>query len=142
MTQAASNQAYDRLTERFRRISTIGECASMLNWDASAVMPPGGAAARTDQLAFLAGLEHQALTAPDGAVAVGSPEQVAEKILMEHELFANQRYVGQISVGAVAHADVMNAIELFGTEVAPMVRDEVARRSPPVSPEPVTVMSD
>ena len=86
--------------------------------------------------------QYQALTAPDGAVAVGSPEQVAEKILMEHELFANQRYVGQISVGAVAHADVMNAIELFGTEVAPMVRDEVARRSPPVSPEPVTVMSD
>ena len=86
--------------------------------------------------------QYQALTAPDGAVAVGSPEQVAEKILMEHELFANQRYVGQISVGAVAHADVMNAIELFGTEVAPMVRDEVARRSPPVSSEPVTVMSD
>jgi probable LLM family oxidoreductase len=86
--------------------------------------------------------QYEALTAPDGAVAVGSPEQVAEKILMEHELFANQRYVGQISVGAVAHADVMNAIELFGTEVAPMVRDEVARRSPPVSSEPVTVMSD
>jgi alkanesulfonate monooxygenase SsuD/methylene tetrahydromethanopterin reductase-like flavin-dependent oxidoreductase (luciferase family) len=86
--------------------------------------------------------QYQALTAPDGAVAVGSPEQVAEKILMEHELFANQRYVGQISVGAVAHADVMHAIELFGTEVAPLVRDEVARRSPPASPEPVTVMSD
>jgi probable LLM family oxidoreductase len=86
--------------------------------------------------------QYEALTAPDGAVALGSPEQVAEKILMEHELFANQRYVGQISVGAVAHADVMHAIELFGTEVAPMVRDEVARRSPPVSPEPVTVMSD
>ncbi len=39
---------------------------------------------------------------------------------MEHELFANQRYVGQISVGAVAHQDVMRAIELFGTEVAPL----------------------
>jgi alkanesulfonate monooxygenase SsuD/methylene tetrahydromethanopterin reductase-like flavin-dependent oxidoreductase (luciferase family) len=86
--------------------------------------------------------QYQALTAPDGAVAVGSPEQVAEKILMEHELFANQRYVGQISVGAVAHADVMKAIELFGTEVAPLVRDEVARRPLPASPEPVTVMSD
>ena len=50
--------------------------------------------------------QYEALTAPDGAVALGSPEEVAEKILMEHELFANQRYVGQISVGAVAHADV------------------------------------
>ena len=61
---------------------------------------------------------------------------------MEHELFANQRYVGQISVGAVDHSDVMQAIELFGTEVAPLVRNEIARREPPVRPEPVTVVSD
>jgi probable LLM family oxidoreductase len=72
--------------------------------------------------------EYQALTAPDGAVALGSPEEVAEKILMEHELFANDRYVGQMSVGAVAHRDVMRSIELFGTEVAPRVREEVSRR--------------
>jgi probable LLM family oxidoreductase len=86
--------------------------------------------------------QYAALTAPDGAVAVGTPEQVAEKILMEHELFANQRYVAQISVGAVAHTDVMRAIELFGAEVAPRVREEVARRERPAQPEPVTVMSD
>lgn len=86
--------------------------------------------------------QYEALTAPDGAVAVGSPEQVAEKILMEHELFNNQRYVGQISVGAVPHADVMRAIELFGTQVAPLVRAEVARRPAPARAEPVTVMSD
>jgi probable LLM family oxidoreductase len=86
--------------------------------------------------------QYDALAAPDGALAVGDPEQVAEKILMEHELFGNQRYVGQMSVGAVAHTDVMKAIELFGTEVASRVRDEVARRSPPASAEPVTVLSD
>jgi probable LLM family oxidoreductase len=86
--------------------------------------------------------QYQALTAPDGAVAVGAPEEVAEKILMEHELFANQRYIAQISVGAVAHADVMRAIELFGAEVAPRVREEIARRQRPARPEPVTVMSD
>jgi probable LLM family oxidoreductase len=86
--------------------------------------------------------QYEALTAPDGAVAVGSPEQVAEKILMEHRLFNNQRYVGQISVGAVPHADVMRAIELFGTQVAPLVRTEVARRPAPAPAEPVTVMSD
>jgi probable LLM family oxidoreductase len=74
--------------------------------------------------------EYQALAAPDGALAVGDPEQVAEKILMEHELFGHQRYVGQMSVGAVAHADVLRSIELFGTEVAPRVRAEVARRQP------------
>jgi probable LLM family oxidoreductase len=73
--------------------------------------------------------EYEALRSPRGALAVGSPEQVAEKILFEHELFGNSRYVGQMSVGAVAHRDVLRSIELFGTEVAPVVRAEVARRS-------------
>jgi probable LLM family oxidoreductase len=72
--------------------------------------------------------EYNALASPRGAVAVGSPQQVAEKLLFEHELFEHQRYVAQMSVGAVAHGDVMRSIELFGTQVAPLVRDEVARR--------------
>ena len=72
--------------------------------------------------------EYEALRSPRGALAVGSPEQVAEKILFEHELFGNTRYVGQMSVGAVAHRDVMRSIELFGTEVAPLVAAEIARR--------------
>ena len=77
---------------------------------------------------------------PDGAVAVGSPEEVAEKILMEHELFNNQRYVAQFSVGAVDHQDVLKSIELYGTKVAPLVRAEVSRRSVrTASAEPVTV---
>jgi hypothetical protein len=38
------------------------------------------------------------------------------------------RYIGQMSVGAVRHADVMRSIELFGTRVAPVVRAEVERR--------------
>jgi probable LLM family oxidoreductase len=78
--------------------------------------------------------QYEALTAPDGAVAVGSPDEVAEKILMEHGLFANDRYVGQISVGAVAHKDVLKAIELFGTEVAPRVRAELAGSAQRVEP--------
>ena len=53
---------------------------------------------------------------------------MAEKILFEHELFGHQRYIAQMSVGAVAHADVMRSIELFGTRVAPVVRAEVERR--------------
>jgi alkanesulfonate monooxygenase SsuD/methylene tetrahydromethanopterin reductase-like flavin-dependent oxidoreductase (luciferase family) len=71
--------------------------------------------------------EYEALRSARGAVAAGSPEQVAEKILFEHRLFGNSRYIGQMSVGAVAHKDVMRSIELFGTEVAPIVRAEVAR---------------
>jgi probable LLM family oxidoreductase len=72
--------------------------------------------------------EYEALRAPSGALAVGAPEQVAEKILFEHELFSHQRYIAQMSVGAVAHRDVLRSMELFGTKVAPLVREEIARR--------------
>jgi hypothetical protein len=51
---------------------------------------------------------------------------VAEKILYEHELFGHQRYIAQMSVGAVAHDDVLRSIELFATEVAPAVRSALA----------------
>ncbi len=73
--------------------------------------------------------EYEGLRSARGALAVGSPEQVAEKILLEHELFGNSRYIGQMSLGAVAHADVLRSMELFGTRVAPLVREEVARRA-------------
>ena len=63
-----------------------------------------------------------------GAYAVGSPEQVAEKILFQHELFGHQRTLIQLAIGSVPHRDVLRAIELLGTEVAPLVRAEVARR--------------
>ncbi len=72
--------------------------------------------------------QYDALREPRGAIAVGSPQEVAEKILFEHGLFSHQRYLGQMSVGPIAHRDVMRSIELFGTEVAPIVREEVARR--------------
>jgi probable LLM family oxidoreductase len=72
--------------------------------------------------------EYEALRSPRGALAVGSPDQVIEKLLFEHELFGHQRYIAQMSVGAVAHGDVLRSIELFGTEVAPAVRAEIARR--------------
>jgi probable LLM family oxidoreductase len=78
--------------------------------------------------------EYEALRSPRGALAVGTPEMVAEKILFEHELFTMDRYIGQMSVGAVAHSDVMRSIELFGTEVAPLVRAEVARREAGAEP--------
>ncbi|MDP9409430.1 MAG: LLM class flavin-dependent oxidoreductase [Actinomycetota bacterium] len=73
--------------------------------------------------------QFEAGRSPRGALLVGSPEEVAEKILFEHELFDNERFMAQISVGAMQHDKVMRAIELFGTEVAPTVRKELARRS-------------
>jgi probable LLM family oxidoreductase len=60
--------------------------------------------------------------------AVGSPEKVAEKLLLQHEVFGHQRVMMQLAVGPLPHADVMRAIELLGTKTAPLVRAEVARR--------------
>jgi probable LLM family oxidoreductase len=73
--------------------------------------------------------QYTALKAPQGALAVGSPEEVAEKILFQHDLFGNTRYLAHMSLGAVEHADVLRSIERFGTEVAPVVREEVQRRA-------------
>jgi alkanesulfonate monooxygenase SsuD/methylene tetrahydromethanopterin reductase-like flavin-dependent oxidoreductase (luciferase family) len=75
---------------------------------------------------------------PHGALLVGSPEEVAEKILFEHELFGHQRFMAQISVGTMPHEKVMRAIELFGTEVASTVREEIGRRSTSSAGGPAT----
>jgi probable LLM family oxidoreductase len=77
--------------------------------------------------------EYEALRSPRGALAVGSPEQIAEKILFQHELFGHQRYLAHMSLGAVAHKDVLRSIELFGTEVVPLVRAELGRRETAVA---------
>ncbi len=61
-----------------------------------------------------------------GAVLVGSPQEVIDKILAEYELFRNQRFLIQFSIGPMPHAKIMRSIELFGTEVAPVVRKSVA----------------
>ena len=66
--------------------------------------------------------EYEGLAGPAGPLAVGSPEEVAEKIVRVQELFQPERYLAHISIGAVEHRDVMHAIELFGTRVAPLVR--------------------
>jgi probable LLM family oxidoreductase len=63
-----------------------------------------------------------------GASFIGSPQEVAEKILFQHEVFGHQRFLVQFSVGTLPHASIMRSIELYGTEVAPVVRAEIARR--------------
>jgi probable LLM family oxidoreductase len=68
--------------------------------------------------------ELEALAAPSGPLALGSPEEVAEKIISFHQTFEPERYLAHIGIGAVSHTDVMRAIELFGTQVAPIVESE------------------
>ena len=61
-----------------------------------------------------------------GASFVGSPQEVVEKILFQHEIFHHRRFLLQFSVGTLPHRSIMRSIELFGTEVAPVIRRELA----------------
>jgi probable LLM family oxidoreductase len=60
-----------------------------------------------------------------GAHVVGSPQEVIEKILFQHEVFHHGRFLLQMIGGGMPHALVMRSIELLGTEVAPVVRREL-----------------
>jgi alkanesulfonate monooxygenase SsuD/methylene tetrahydromethanopterin reductase-like flavin-dependent oxidoreductase (luciferase family) len=71
-----------------------------------------------------------------GADFVGTPEEVIEKILFQHEIFGHQRLLIQLGVGTVEHRKMMRAIELLGTVVAPTVRQEIARRQQTPHPLP------
>jgi len=58
----------------------------------------------------------------NGADFIGDPQVVIDKILLQHEIFGNQRSLLQFSVGAMPHKAMLRAIELYGTVVAPAVR--------------------
>jgi alkanesulfonate monooxygenase SsuD/methylene tetrahydromethanopterin reductase-like flavin-dependent oxidoreductase (luciferase family) len=66
-----------------------------------------------------------------GALLVGSPQQVIDKILYEQKLFNLDRFLLHISVGTMPHDKIMHSIELFGTQVAPVIRKELS--APPNS---------
>jgi carboxypeptidase Taq len=81
--------AYEHLAARFKLVATVGECVSMLGWDASAIMPSGGGLARGDQLAALAVLRHHHLTSPETEAALAAAEacdpwEAANLRLMRH----------------------------------------------------------
>ncbi|MEZ4701046.1 MAG: LLM class flavin-dependent oxidoreductase [Rhodothermales bacterium] len=59
---------------------------------------------------------------PTGALLVGDPQHVIDKILYEHSLFGMTRFLIQFSVGTLPHDQIMRSIELYGTVVAPAVR--------------------
>jgi probable LLM family oxidoreductase len=69
-----------------------------------------------------------------GALVVGSPDQVIEKILYQHSVFGHDRFLAQVSLGGLAHEKALRSIELLGTEVAPAVRAELSPSAPGSSP--------
>lgn len=62
----------------------------------------------------------------EGALYVGDPETVAQKIIHLRKQVGVTRFMLHVPVGSMPHEQVMKAIELLGTEVAPRVREEIA----------------
>ncbi|WP_156289318.1 LLM class flavin-dependent oxidoreductase [Oceanobacillus salinisoli] len=63
----------------------------------------------------------------EGALYVGDVQTVAEKIIFLRKNVGITRFMLHVPVGSMPHEDVMRAIELLGTEVAPIVREEVKK---------------
>ncbi|RDW19437.1 LLM class flavin-dependent oxidoreductase [Oceanobacillus arenosus] len=59
---------------------------------------------------------------------VGSPQQIIEKILYQHELFGHQRYIGQMDFGGVPFDKLMKNIELIGNEILPAIKKYTAKK--------------
>ena len=72
--------------------------------------------------------DYDALAGPQGALFVGSPQQIIDKVLYERELFGHQRFLVQIDIGGLPYATVAQVIELFATKIAPAVRSAVKTR--------------
>ena len=66
---------------------------------------------------------------PHGAIFVGDPETLAEKIIAHHDIFQNDRFLIQMAIGLMPHKELMRAIELFGTKVAPIVRKALTEKA-------------
>jgi probable LLM family oxidoreductase len=63
---------------------------------------------------------------PDGALFVGSPQTVATKIAKMATGLSLSRFDLKYSLGTLSHEKLMTSIELYGTEVAPLVHEIMA----------------
>ena len=67
---------------------------------------------------------------PRGALIVGEPEEVIEKIIMYNDVLGGiSRLSFQMNAASLPHAKLMRAIETIGNRVAPAVRQRFADRS-------------
>ncbi|USK68379.1 LLM class flavin-dependent oxidoreductase [Peribacillus asahii] len=71
--------------------------------------------------------DFEQMTSPGTALFVGSPQQIAEKILHQYELFGHSRFLAQMDIGGLPFEKVAEGIELLATEVAPIVRKETSK---------------
>ncbi|WP_420453785.1 LLM class flavin-dependent oxidoreductase [Ilumatobacter sp.] len=76
---------------------------------------PGGRSGTLSRAAFEAWAE------PHGALMVGSPAEIVEKILWEREILGHDRFLAQIGLGGLPFAETAGSIELLATEILPAV---------------------
>lgn len=82
---------------------------------------------------------YDAQVASEGALYVGSPQQIIEKILHSHEVFGHDRFVLQLGTGTIPNREMLQAIELFGTVVIPAVRSALANDEPVIDSETIAL---
>lgn len=70
----------------------------------------------------------EAQSSPRAGLLVGSPQEVIDKLLGYHELYGLNRAIIQMGFGGMPQREHLAAIERLGTEVAPVVRREVAAK--------------
>lgn len=64
---------------------------------------------------------------PGGHLLIGEVNESIDKILQVHELFGLTRFSAHMDVGGPSHASLMRSIELFGTKIAPKVREALKK---------------
>ncbi|HEX2404417.1 MAG TPA: LLM class flavin-dependent oxidoreductase, partial [Acidimicrobiia bacterium] len=66
--------------------------------------------------------QFEMMRSPEGSLVLGEVETVAAKIIRMREVLGIDRFMLHISVGTLPHEQVLHAIELLGTKVAPLVK--------------------
>lgn len=69
-------------------------------------------------------------TSPGGALFVGDPAEIAERIVTLHRQLGNERHILEMDYGHLPHRDFLHAITLLGTRVKPLVDAELKRAAP------------
>jgi probable LLM family oxidoreductase len=73
---------------------------------------------------------------PGGALHVGSPETVAQKIAQTLTTVGASRFDLKYGMGGLSHRALMTNIELYGTAVVPRVRELLGEESESITPTP------
>lgn len=69
--------------------------------------------------------QYEEMTSPQASLFVGSPEQIADKILYQHKLFGHTRFMAQLDIGGLPFDLIATSLELLATKVIPIVRKQL-----------------